>query len=177
MFLLKSTTRQSFRIVRRAMSGTSLHSESLAQPAQFWSKAAQEIDWMKAGGSIVGSNEHFPNWFSERTLNMAVNCVFRHIPARASQAAIIYDSPVTETSTTISYGELAEKVIQFAGALQAEGVGKGDRVLIYMPNIPEAAVAMLASATLGAIHSVVFGGFAPTELATRIRDCNPKVFL
>ena len=106
---------------------------------------------------------------------MAHNCVFRHLADRASQAAIIYDSPVTKTAYKITYEQLAEKVLLFAGALQEQGVAKGDRVLIYMPNTPEAVIAMLGCATIGAIHSVVFGGFAPAELATRIRDSTPKV--
>ena len=119
-----------------------------------------------------------PRWFPGGKLNTCFNAVDRHVEAgRGEQAALIYDSPVTGQKKTYSYTQLRDEVAAFAGALRAQGVSKGDRVLIYMPMIPEAAIAMLASARLGAVHSVVFGGFAANELATRINDAKPKVIV
>jgi propionyl-CoA synthetase len=124
------------------------------------------------------SNVPIYRWFSGGRLNTCYNAVDRHVEAgRGDQAAIIYDSPVTDSKRTISYSELRDQVALFAGALAANGVGHGDRVIIYMPMIPEAVVAVLACARLGAVHSVVFGGFAPNELATRIDDATPKAIV
>jgi propionyl-CoA synthetase len=168
------------KVARRAYYG-SVHEESLKNPDQFWRTAAKEIDWIdpNPNGPIqsLGSGQkvEFTRWFPGRKLNMAYNCLTRHLPARGKQVAIAYDSPVTGTNKIITYNDLHTQVSEFAEGLKQLGVTKGDRVLIYMPNIPEAAVAMLSCAMIGAIHSVVFGGFAPSELATRIKDCNPKV--
>jgi len=119
-----------------------------------------------------------PRWFAGAELNTCYNCLDRHVEnGLGDQDALIYDSPVTDTKYRYTYSQLTEKVAKFAGALRASGVDKGDRVLVYMPMIPEAVIAMLACARLGAIHSVVFGGFAAKELATRIDDATPKVIV
>jgi len=145
----------------------------------FWAEAAQEIDWFKPWDKVLDrSDEPFDKWFVGAETNTCYNCVDRHVKnGRADQPAIVYDSPVTGTVKTFTYAEVQDAVSRLAGALKAEGVGKGDRVIIYMPMIPEAAFAMLACVRLGAIHSVVFGGFASKELATRIDDATPKLIL
>ena len=152
---------------------------SLEDPNGFWAEAAEAIDWVKKPRSVLDdSNPPFYHWFSDGELNTCHNALDRHVAdGRGSQVALIYDSPVTETVAKITYAELLEQVAVFAGGLRSIGVGKGDRVIIYMPMIPEAVVAMLACARLGAIHSVVFGGFAPKELAIRIDDAEPKVIV
>ncbi|MCZ6661556.1 MAG: propionyl-CoA synthetase [Actinobacteria bacterium] len=152
---------------------------SLEDPNGFWAEAAEAIDWVKKPRSILDdSNPPFYRWFSDGELNTCHNALDRHVAdGRGSQVALIYDSPVTDTVEKITYLELLERVALFAGGLRSLGVGKGDRVIIYMPMIPEAVVAMLACARLGAIHSVVFGGFAPKELAIRIDDAEPKVIV
>ena len=152
---------------------------SLEDPNGFWAEAAEAIDWVKKPRSILDdSNPPFYRWFSDGELNTCHNALDRHVAdGRGSQVALIYDSPVTDTVEKITYVELLERVALFAGGLRSLGVGKGDRVIIYMPMIPEAVVAMLACARLGAIHSVVFGGFAPKELAIRIDDAEPKVIV
>jgi propionyl-CoA synthetase len=123
-------------------------------------------------------NPNLVQWFSDGIINISYNCLDIHMEERGSQDALIYDSPVTKTKKRITYSELLVQVSLLAGALKDDlNVQKGDRVLIYMPMIPEAAIAMLACARIGAIHSVVFGGFASHELATRITDCQPKVII
>lgn len=156
-----------------------LHTRSLSDPEGFWGDAASEIDWIKPWDTVLdGSNPPFYRWFKGGVLNTAYNAVDRHVEAgRGDQAAIIYDSPVTKTVQTITYSELLDLTSRFAGALRDLGVTKGDRVILYMPMIPQAVVAMLACARLGAVHSVVFGGFAPHELATRINDSKPKAIV
>ncbi|MDE2437444.1 MAG: AMP-binding protein [Sphingomonadales bacterium] len=149
--------------------------ESTDNPEAFWQNAAKAIDWFtppnRAWESTLG-------WFPGGTLNTAFNCVDRHVAAgRGDTAALVYDSPVTDTIETYSYSRLQEEVGRVAAMLASLGVGKGDRVIIYMPMIPQTVFAMLACARLGAIHSVVFGGFAPLELAKRIDDATPKVLL
>jgi propionyl-CoA synthetase len=153
--------------------------ESLENPEAFWGRAAQEIDWDKKWDCVLDqSNSPFFKWFPGGMLNTCFNAVDRHVlSGRGSQTAIIYDSPVTNTVEKLTYSELQNRVSKTAGFLKSLGVGKGDRVLIYMPMIPEAAIGMLACARLGAVHSVVFGGFAPKELAVRIDDASPKVIL
>jgi propionyl-CoA synthetase len=153
--------------------------ESLENPEAFWARAAEEIDWDKKWDRVLDqSNSPFFKWFPEAMLNTCFNAVDRHVlRGRGDQTAIIYDSPVTNTIQKITYAELKERVAKTAGFLKSLGVVKGDRVLIYMPMIPEAVIGMLACARLGAIHSVVFGGFAPKELAVRIDDASPKVVL
>lgn len=153
------------------------HRQSIEDPDAFWLEAAKGVDWTTPPTTAVdGSRPPFYTWFPDGELNTSYNCIDRHVEAgRGDQAAYIYDSPVTGTKETVTYSQLLEQVEAFAGALRAEGVGRGDRVVIYMPMIPRAAVAMLACARLGAVHSVVFGGFAAPELAIRIDDARPKV--
>ncbi|HYF85654.1 propionyl-CoA synthetase [Azospirillum sp.] len=156
-----------------------MHARSLSDPAGFWGEAAKDISWFKPWDKVLDdSNAPFYRWFTGGELNTCYNAVDRHVEGgRGAQAAIIYDSPVTQTVQTITYAELQDQVARFAGALRAQGVEKGDRVLLYMPMIPQSVVAMLACARLGAVHSVVFGGFAPHELATRIDDAKPKAIV
>jgi propionyl-CoA synthetase len=156
-----------------------IHRRSIENPTEFWAEAAEGIDWEQRWDRVLDdSNVPIYRWFSGGKLNTCYNAVDRHVEAgRGDQAAIIYDSPVTDSKRTISYSELRDQVALFAGALSANGVSYGDRVIIYMPMIPEAVVAVLACARLGAVHSVVFGGFAPNELATRIDDATPKAIV
>lgn len=155
------------------------YKRSLEDPSGFWKEAAQKIDWYEQTDEVlVGSAETKFSWFGRWRLNTCWNALDRHVlNGRADQAALIYDSPVTDTKRTYSYSELLDEVSKFAGTLQALGVEKGDCVLVYMSMIPEAVIAMLACARIGAIHSVVFGGFAPQELAKRIDNATPKVVL
>ncbi|HJY71185.1 MAG TPA: AMP-binding protein, partial [Streptosporangiaceae bacterium] len=152
---------------------------SLADPEGFWGEAARAIDWYLAPTRVLdASNPPFYRWFADGVLNTCFNALDRHVrDGRGDQAALIYDSPVTGTGRTYSYRELLEEVARFAGLLRDLGVNKGDRVIIYMPMIPEAVIAMLACARIGAVHSVVFGGFAANELAMRIDDAAPKVLV
>lgn len=153
------------------------HFKSIEDPNSFWLTAAKGIDWItEPTEALEAADAPFYKWFPDGELNTSVNCLDRHVAAgRGGQAAIIYDSAMTGSKDTITYAQLLREVEEFAGVLAANGVGKGDRVVIYMPMIPRAAVAMLACARLGAVHSVVFGGFAPAELAIRIDDARPKV--
>ncbi len=155
------------------------YARSMEDPEGFWAEAAEGIDWYKPWDKVLDdSNKPFYRWFQGGELNTCYNAVDRHVEnGRGEQAALIYDSPVTDTKKSITYGELKEQVATFAGVLAAQGVGKGDRVLIYMPMVPETVVGMLACARIGAVHSVVFGGFAAKELATRIDDAKPKAIL
>ena len=150
---------------------------SLTEPEGFWAEAAQAIDWYQAPTAVLdSSNPPFYRWFPDGVLNTCFNALDRHVrDGRGGQAALIYDSPVTGTVRTHTYAELLDKVARFAGVLRGLGVDRGDRVIIYMPMIPEAVIAMLACARIGAVHSVVFGGFAAAELATRIDDAAPKM--
>ncbi len=152
---------------------------SIEDPNRFWAEAAEAITWSKKWDKVLDdSNPPFYRWFTGGELNTCYNAVDRHVEAgRGDQAAIIYDSPVTDTIQTITYGQLQEQVAKCAGALKSMGLEKGDTAVIYMPMIPQALVAMLACARLGAIHSVVFGGFAPKELAIRIDDAKPKILI
>ena len=145
-------------------------------PRPSGSKAARGIDWdTPPTRALDASRPPFYRWFPDGRLNVCHNALDRHVAAgRGEQAALIYDSPVTQTTRTYTYAALRDEVATFAGVLAGLGVGVGDRVVIYMPMVPEAAVAMLACARLGAVHSVVFGGFAPNELAVRIDDAQPK---
>ncbi|WP_207476783.1 propionyl-CoA synthetase [Arenibaculum pallidiluteum] len=156
-----------------------LHARSLRDPDGFWAEAAEKVDWIRRWDVVLDrSDAPFYRWFSGGVLNTCYNAVDRHVErGRGGQAAIIHDSPVTGTVRTLTYAELLDQVSRFAGALRGLGVAKGDRVIIYMPMVPEAVVAMLACARLGAVHSVVFGGFAPHELATRIEDAKPRVIV
>src|SRR5437016_9406348 len=152
---------------------------SLADPNGFWAEAAEAIDWETKWDRVLDdSRAPFTLWFRGARLNTCWNALDRHVErGRAEQTALIYDSPVTSTIKKFTYRQLRDEVALLAGALAGLGVAKGDRVLIYMPMVPEAAMAMLACARIGAIHSVVFGGFAAPELATRIDDAKPKVIL
>jgi len=143
---------------------------SLTNSEDFWAEAAKNITWYQQYDKVLdSSNPPFYKWFPGGKMNTCYNAVDRHVEnGRGDQVALIYDSPVTGTIKKYTYKELLDKVSTFAGVLAGQGVGKGDTVIIYMPMIPEAAIAMLACARLGAIHSVVFGGFAPHELAIRI---------
>ena len=156
-----------------------VYRRSLDDPEGFWAEAATAIDWDTNWHLVLDdSNAPAYRWFTGGRLNTCYNAVDRHVEAgRAEQAAIIYDSPLADVSRTISYRELRDETALFAGVLAANGIRKGDRVIIYMPMIPEAIVAMLACARIGAVHSVVFGGFAATELATRIDDAGPKAIV
>jgi propionyl-CoA synthetase len=152
---------------------------STDDPEAFWLGAARDIDWhVEPTRALDGSRPPFYRWFPDGELNVCHNALDRHVDAgRGEQAALIYDSPVTDTKRTYTYAALRDEVATFAGVLAAQGVGPGDRVVIYMPMVPEAAVAMLACARIGAVHSVVFGGFAPKELAVRIDDAAPTVIV
>ena len=153
------------------------YQESISDPERFWGEAAKEIKWFKPYDKVLDdSKKPFYRWFSGGEMNTCYNALDYHVESgRAEQMAIIYDSPVTDTSRKVSYVELRDRVSRFAGVLTSRGVAKGDRVIIYMPMIPESVVAMLACARIGAIHSVVFGGFAAHELAIRIDDATPNV--
>ena len=148
-------------------------------PEYFWLVAARGISWdVFPKQALDSSKAPLYRWFPDGALNTCFNAVDRHVRAgHGERNAIIYDSPVTDSKRTVSYNELLDQVSRFAGVLSNLGIGKGDRVVIYMPMIPEAVVAMLATARLGAVHSVVFGGFAPAELAARIDDAAPKVIV
>jgi propionyl-CoA synthetase len=150
---------------------------SLAKPDQFWRDAAGLIDWYTEPKHVLDrSNLPFYRWFPGGMLNTCFNAVDRHVrDGRAGQPALIYDSPVTGSQRMMTYQELLDEVARFAGVLRGLGVAAGDRVVIYMPMVPEALVAMLACARIGAVHSVVFGGFAAPELAARIDDARPVV--
>ncbi|MCZ6604444.1 MAG: propionyl-CoA synthetase [Alphaproteobacteria bacterium] len=156
-----------------------VYSRSLENPEGFWSEAATSIHWEKRWDTVLdASNAPFYRWFSGGVLNTCYNALDLHVETgRANQAALIYDSPVTDTIRSYTYRELRDEVANFAGALANHGVTKGDRVIIYMPMVPEAVIAMLACARLGAVHSVVFGGFAANELAVRIDDSKPRVIV
>ena len=148
-------------------------------PESFWMTAANAIDWVKKPSKALFSDKApLYEWFCDSEVNTCYNAIDRHVlNGRANQKAIIYDSPVTDTKYSITYSELHEKVATLAGALLAKGISKGDRVIIYMPMVPEGLISMLACARIGAIHSVVFGGFASNELAVRIDDAKPKAIL
>ncbi|WP_445168785.1 propionyl-CoA synthetase [Mycolicibacterium sp. Dal123E01] len=155
-----------------------LFDASVADASEFWAQAARAVSWTRAPQRILDdSNPPFYRWFPDAELNTCANALDRHIDERGDQAALIYDSPVTGTKRVFSYRELLDETARFAGVLRHLGVDKGDRVVLYMPMIPEAVIAMLACARLGAVHSVVFGGFAAHELATRIDDAEPTVIV
>jgi propionyl-CoA synthetase len=154
-----------------------LFDASLSDPTAFWAEAARAVTWTRAPKRVLDdSNPPFYRWFPDAELNTCANALDRHVEGgRAEQPALIYDSPVTGTTRTYTYRELLDQTARFAGVLRGLGVEKGDRVVIYLPMVPEAAIAMLACARLGAVHSVVFGGFAAHELAARIDDARPTV--
>lgn len=155
------------------------YEHSINDPQDFWAKAAAEIDWQRPWDKVLDdSKAPFYQWFSGGELNTCYNSLDRHVNnGRAEQTALIYDSPVTSSKQTFSFPELRDQVAILAGALSNMGVSKGDRLLIYMPMIPESVMPMLACARIEAMHSVVFGGFAADQLAERIDDAKPKVIL
>ena len=150
-----------------------LYRRSLDDPDSFWAEQARRIDWVRAPTRIA--NWSFDpvdiKWFEDGILNLCHNCVDRHLEARSDQVAILFEGDEPGTGRSLTYGELYAEVVRMANCLKALGAGKGDRVTLYMPMIPEAAVAMLACARIGAVHSVVFGGFSPEALHGRIEDC------
>ncbi|MFG1359640.1 propionyl-CoA synthetase [Xanthobacter pseudotagetidis] len=166
-----------------SQTGTSRYAETYARwrtdPSAFWGEAARDIDWIKPADTVFDPDAGiYGRWFSGASANTCHNAVDRHVAAgRGAQAALIYDSPVTGAKRTITYAELQDETRVLGAVLAGMGVKKGDRVVIYMPMVSEAVIAMLACARIGAIHSVVFGGFAAKELATRIEDAEPKVIL
>ena len=161
------------------MSYLDIYQQSIEQPELFWREQAEQIKWYEFPETILSQDEHgFYRWFSGGKLNTSYLALDVHIEeGRGAQLAMIYDSPATDSQQKFTFLELRNQVAKFAGGLKNLGVEKGDRVIIYMPMVPEAAIAMLACARLGAIHSVVFGGFAPNELAVRIDDAKPKVLV
>ena len=155
-----------------------MYRASLADPAAFWAEAARAVTWTRRPQRILDDDRPpFYRWFPDAELNTCANALDRHVATRGDQPALIYDSPVTGVQRTYSYRELLSQTALFAGVLRELGVGAGDRVVLYLPMIPEAVIAMLACARLGAVHSVVFGGFAAHELASRIDDARPTVIV
>jgi len=155
------------------------YARSMRDPEGFWADAARAIDWIEPAKKVFDPNMGlYGRWFTGAVVNTCYNALDRHVAnGRAEQLALIHDSPVTNSVTTYTYAQMLHEVKTFAALMQDFGVGKGDRVIIYMPLVPEAMVAMLACARIGAVHSVVFGGFAAKELATRIDDAQPKLVL
>jgi propionyl-CoA synthetase len=154
------------------------HARSIADRNAFWAEQARLIDWHTPPSATLDySRPPFAKWFVGGTTNLCHNAIDRHLAARGDQAALIYISTETGEEKTYTFSQLYREVNRFAGILKGQGVGRGDRVLIYMPMIPEATFAMLACARIGAIHSVVFGGFASVSLATRIDDAQPKLIV
>src|SRR5262245_48398397 len=155
------------------------YARSLEDPGRFWAEAAEDIYWERRWDRVLDrSRPPYHRWFAGGRLNTCYNALDLHIDrGRGKQLALIYDSPVTGTVQSFTYGALRDEVARFAGALRRSGVEREDRVIIYMPMVPEAIVAMLACARIGAIHSVVFGGFAPNELAKRIDDARPRLIV
>ncbi|MEC8110070.1 MAG: acetate--CoA ligase, partial [Pseudomonadota bacterium] len=158
-----------------------MYDASIADPDAFWAEHGKRIDWIKPYSQVSDvsydkADLHI-SWFGDGTLNAAANCLDRHLAGRGDQTAIIWEGDDPADSRHISYGELHEEVCKFANVLKAEGAKKGDRITIYMPMIPEATVAMLACARIGAVHSVVFGGFSPDALAGRIQDCDSNMVI
>ena len=157
------------------------YAESVKDPDVFWGKEAGRLDWMKPFSRVSDVSwkpeDLHIKWFEDGALNVAANCIDRHLARRGSQAAIIWEGDDPKDSKRISYRQLHEEVCRFANVLKARGVQKGDRVTIYLPMIPEVAYAMLACARIGAVHSVVFGGFSPDSLAGRITDCDSRLVI
>src|ERR1700686_2994623 len=156
-----------------------VHARSLADPTGFWGEAAAEIDWIEPAKKIFDPAKGiYGRWFTGAVVNTCYNALDRHVAGgRADQVALIHDSPLANTITKFTYSELLKEVQTLAAIMQDFGVAKGDRVILYMPMVPEAVIAMLACARIGAVQSVVFGGFAAKELATRIEDAKPKLIL
>jgi propionyl-CoA synthetase len=156
-----------------------VYQRACRDPHGFWAEAAADIDWEAPAAKVFDPDAGvYGRWFVGAICNTCFNAVDRHVArGRADQPALIYDSPVTATKRTFTYAQLQHEVSTLAAVLKDFGVARGDRVILYMPMVPEAVIAMLAAARIGAIHSVVFGGFAAHELATRIDDAKPKLLL
>src|SRR2546421_5162075 len=154
-----------------------VHARSLSDPEGFWAEAAREIDWIEPAKKIFDpSTGPYGRWFAGAAVTPCYNALDRHVAGgRADQVALIHDSPLTNTISKFTYAEMLKEVQTLAAVMADFGVAKGDRVILYMPLVPEAVFAMLACARIGAVHSVVFGGFAAKELATRIEDAKPKL--
>src|ERR1700754_4021955 len=154
-----------------------VHARSLRDPEGFWGEAAAEIDWIEPAKKVFDPTIGlYGRWFAGAVVNTCYNALDRHVAnGRADQVALIHDSPLAGSVTTLTYAQMLREVQTLAAIMQDFGVAKGDRVILYMPMVPEAVVAMLACARIGAVHSVVFGGFAAKELATRIDDARPKL--
>ena len=177
-WLRSGTVRSASSWLRSTTAHAAAAGAARESPEQFWLRAAERIDWFRK--PTIGLDESRApvyQWFPDGLLNTCHNALDRHLATRQAQTALAYHSSVGGLSRNITYGELHRDVSQFAGALAELGVVRGDRVLIYMPMVPEAVVAMLACARIGAVHSVVFGGFAPKELAIRVADAEPKVMV
>ena len=165
-------------IVARALIGperyASMYAASVADPEAFWGEEGKRLDWLKPYGRVKNTSFAWPDvsvrWFEDGALNVSANCIDRHLARRGEQTAIIWESDDPTESRSISYRELHEQVSKFGNVLHGLGVKKGDRVVIYLPMIPEAAYAMLACARIGAVHSVVFAGFSSEALRSRIED-------
>jgi len=158
-----------------------MYARSINDPDGFWKEHSQRIDWITPPTIIKNTTFAYPDvsikWFEDGVLNISANCIDRHLPARADQTAIIWEGDTPGTDSKVTYQELYEHVCRFANVLKANGVKKGDRVTIYMPMVPETAYAMLACARIGAVHSVIFGGFSPDSIAGRINDCDSHIVI
>src|SRR6187455_1250248 len=154
-----------------------VHARSLRDPEGFWAEAAREIDWIEPAKKVFDpAMGIYGRWFAGAVVNTCHNALDRHVAnGRADQIALIHDSPLTNSISKFTYAEMLKEVQTLAAVMVDFGVARGDRVILYMPLVPEAVFAMLACARIGAVHSVVFGGFAAKELATRIDDCKPKL--
>src|SRR6185437_14903875 len=160
---------------------TEMYARSISDPDGFWREQSKRLDWIKPPTKIKNTSYAYPDisikWFEDGVLNISANCIDRHLPHRADQTALIWEGDKPGTDAKITYRQLYENVCRFANLLKAEGVRKGDRVTIYMPMIPEAAYAMLACARIGAVHSVIFGGFSAESIAGRINDCDSPIVI
>ena len=158
-----------------------MYAASINDPDAFWAEHGKRVDWIKPFTKVKNVNYSYPDvsikWFEDGELNVAANCVDRHLANRADQTAIIWEGDNPNDSKHISYRELSENVNKLANVYKSMGVGKGDRVVLYMPMIPEAAYAMLACARIGAIHSIVFAGFSPEALAARVDGCKASLIV
>ena len=159
----------------------SLYARSISDPEGFWAEQAQRLDWVRFPTRIKNTSFAYPDisikWFEDGVLNVSYNCVDRHLATRGDQVAIVWEGDTPGTDDRVTYRQLHERVCRYANVLKANGVRKGDRVTIYMPMVIDTAVAMLACARIGAVHSVIFGGFSPDSIAGRVTDCGSKIIL
>jgi acetyl-CoA synthetase len=156
-----------------------MYAESVSDPEKFWGEQGKRLDWIKPYTKVKNTTFAYPDvsikWFEDGQLNVCANCLDRHLEARGDQVALIWEGDALGTDRHITYNEMYEQVCKLSNAYKSLGIGKGDRVVLYMPMIPEAAYAMLACTRIGAVHSIVFGGFSPDALASRITDCGAKL--